>query len=168
MIWKPLPTLETKFEVSDTGQIRHTNTGRVLKASPTGNGYLRIVYYVGGGRENKKIAALSVHRAVATTFLPNPLSLPYVNHKNGNKQDNTVSNLEWCTPSENAQHAVDNGLTPIIGINNPMNKLTESQVLAIRSRYVPRVCSMYKLAAEYNVTPALINNIVKRRLWKHI
>jgi hypothetical protein len=53
---------------------------------------------------------VEVHRLLALTFIPNPENKPQVNHKNGNKLDYSLDNLEWTTPSENMQHAMDNGL----------------------------------------------------------
>lgn len=91
-----------------------TTSGKVLSAYKGGEelvprvgarGYAYVNLYNEKGRKTKKI-----HRLVAETFIPNPENKPMVNHKDGNKLNNHVENLEWVTPSENAQHAVDNGL----------------------------------------------------------
>lgn len=83
-----------------------TKTGRIIGA-PDRVGYIRIkaINKNTGVKYNS-----TAHRIVAMAFIPNPENKPYVNHKNGNKQDNRVENLEWVTQSENCQHAVDNGL----------------------------------------------------------
>lgn len=60
--------------------------------------------------KNGKEKLLRVHRLVAMAFLPNPNNLPQVNHKDGNKQNNSVDNLEWCEQSDNMKHAYKNGL----------------------------------------------------------
>ena len=73
--------------------------GRFLSISKYKSGYLRVFI---ANDNNKKY--FLVHRLVAMTFIPNPKNLPQVNHKNGVKSDNTVENLEWCTPQENSVH----------------------------------------------------------------
>lgn len=60
-------------------------------------------------KKNKQATAKKVHRYVALAYIPNPLNLPEINHKNCNKLDNRVQNLEWCTRKENAAHAIANG-----------------------------------------------------------
>lgn len=90
------------YYVTDTGDIYSRSNrlnGRIRKLKPTKdkNGYM-VVYL---GKSNKKL----VHRLVAQAFIPNPENKPQVNHKNGNKKDNMVKNLEWVTISENGLHA---------------------------------------------------------------
>ncbi len=94
----------TNYSVSDEGEVRNDNNNTLLKLGLQ-QGYLHV-----GLSINKKIKRMRVHRLVAIAFIPNPDNKPYVNHKDGNRQNNKVSNLEWNTPSENAQHAVATGL----------------------------------------------------------
>lgn len=74
-------------------------TKKILAPNPKKSGYLDICL---SSRNSKK--SLRIHRLVAIAFLPNPLRLPYVNHRNGVKTDNRLENLEWCTVSENTRH----------------------------------------------------------------
>ncbi len=79
---------------------------RELKGKWVDNtGYYQIVL-----RKNKKRKYVRIHRLVALTFIPNPNNLPQINHKDGNKLNNNVDNLEWCTNSENTQHGYDSNL----------------------------------------------------------
>lgn len=93
------------YEASDTGEIRNRHTGRMLSSFKDKDGY-RIVHVQSGGSTCNR----RVHRLVAKTFLEDDPDRDQVNHKNGDKADNRVSNLEWCTRSENTRHAYDNDL----------------------------------------------------------
>lgn len=85
--------------------------------------------------------AYAVHRLVAEAFIPNPDNLPQINHIDGNKDNNCVSNLEWCDNSHNIRHAYDNSL--ISRENESRNchlrKLTEEQVAFIKNEYAKTV-----------------------------
>lgn len=91
-------------EVSNKGSIRNLS-GRPLKPWIGTTGYLTLKMHIGGVRKNIKL-----HRLVAQTFIPNPHNLPCVNHIDGNKLNNEVGNLEWCTHESNMRHASKTGL----------------------------------------------------------
>lgn len=84
-------------EIKQNGEVIFTSTGKMITPKNNGNGYLRI--YI---PEVKKRFLL--HRLVATAYLPNPENKPQVNHIDGNKHNNSVNNLEWCTNKENMDH----------------------------------------------------------------
>ena len=112
-IWKPVPGYEGLYEASTYGRIRsierfvyHRRCKRfqkrksvILKPSISSRGYYTIVFGINGTRK-----AYAVHRIIAETFLPNPNNLPVVNHKDENKANNAVSNLEWCTQKYNINY----------------------------------------------------------------
>lgn len=113
--WKDVIGYEGSYQVSNLGRVksvgRHADTKafgggvykiheKILKTDTVNNGYLRITVSLNG-----KTKRFMVHRLVAIVFIPNTENLPHVNHKNGVKTDNYVSNLEWCTPSENEKHS---------------------------------------------------------------
>ena len=117
-IWKDIKGYEGYYQVSNLGRIKSLgryifiirNRGRqtynqivkekILKTYKSSNGYLLVFL-----KKNNKTKSLFVHRAVATAFIPNIENKPQVNHKDGNKQNNCLDNLEWATHSENMQHA---------------------------------------------------------------
>ena len=95
---------ETNYSVSDTGEVRNDVRGNLLTLQEQ-NGYLHVTFSV-----NKKSKRCRVHRLVAQAFLENPENKPYVNHKDGDRRNNNLDNLEWVTAAENTQHAVKEGL----------------------------------------------------------
>lgn len=106
--WRPIPGTENKYEISNYGNVKslsYHQTGKVklLKPFPDKKGYLQVDI-------NKK--SRKVHRIVAEVYIPNPNKKPQINHKDGNKSNNRVDNLEWCTQSENQKHAYKHGLKP--------------------------------------------------------
>ena len=117
-IWKDITGYDGAYQVSNLGRVRsrdriikreyHNNCirkGKILKPQIDKDGYLRINIY-----KNKKIKMGLIHRFVAQEFIPNPDNLPQVNHKNLNKQDNRIENLEWISLKDNIKHAANFGL----------------------------------------------------------
>lgn len=106
------------YSISKNGQIRNDITGKIKADRINSRGYSLVDLYSNGERQTER-----VHRLVADTFIPNPDDKPQVNHRDGNKRNNSVENLEWCTASENMQHAFDTGLSKptrsMLGRRNP-------------------------------------------------
>lgn len=112
-VWKRINIEDvTHYEVSNMGEMRSLVWGKYLRQCVfvEREGYLRVNISKGQFKKRK-----TVHRLVAEAFIPNPEGLPEVNHINGDKKDNRVSNLEWCTKSQNAIHAYKTGLTKLSG-----------------------------------------------------
>ena len=144
------------IEVSNFGEVK--SHGKIIKGEITSGGYCR-VHISHKGVQYKFL----VHRLVAEAFILNPNRLPEVNHIDGNKQNNSVDNLEWCTRSQNTSHAFKTGLRNYNGCKNPHSKLTQSDVETIRRIYVRgKHCenNSYGLAKRYNVSPKTIQNVV--------
>jgi hypothetical protein len=111
-VWKPVKDYELLYEVSSLGHVRslsRTVTCRYNKTRIHKGKLLKPIYVKGYGKinlfKNNIIKQFSIHRLVANAFIPNPKNKPQVNHINGNKADNRVKNLEWCTSSENELHS---------------------------------------------------------------
>lgn len=108
-LWKPVKGYEGLYEVSNYGNVKSIRKNAVLSQIVNkNNGYCYVGMYKDG--KNKK---LLVHRLVAETFINNADNKKTVNHLDGNKQNNAVSNLEWATYSENHKHAFKNGLKTV-------------------------------------------------------
>lgn len=117
------------YEVSDCGRIRNSETGRELKPQRS-NGYLRVTLCDDTGHHQR-----NVHRIVAETFIPNPSGYTEVNHIDGNRTNNSVTNLEWCTRSGNMKHAYRTGLQKPIPsqIEHSLSKATEKRMRPVRN-----------------------------------
>ena len=113
-IWKTIDGYEN-YQVSNMGKVKNIITGKVLKQHNNGNGYLHVCLY----NKEHKGKTIMVHRLVAKVFIPNPNNLPQINHIDECKENNCVSNLEWCTSEENINHGTHNFRT---GYNNPNRK----------------------------------------------
>lgn len=135
--WKSVEGFEDRYEVSNLGRIRslHSyggNTCRIMKPGKRSDGYLHI-----GLSKDGICKHFVVHRLVAMAFIPNPQNLEMINHKDENKENNCVDNLEWCTRSYNQIYSMN--LHPerrkIFG-NNFKDKKT-GKTLSPRTKHLP-------------------------------
>lgn len=112
------------YEVTSTGEVVNIKTGRVLKPQKR-NGYLRVELSKNGKRKN-----FLIHRLVAEAFIPNPDNLPCINHKDEDKTNNTVSNLEYCTYEYNINYGTRNKRVSkkLTGVYNTKNNKTVLQL----------------------------------------
>jgi len=159
------------YEVSNKGRIRSwINSKQNKRKEPyllnpfKVNGYLKVHLYKNGDKNR-----LLVSRLVAKAFIGNSKDKNEINHKDGNKLNNNIDNLEWVTRSENLQHAYDTGLRKKPnGESNGKSKLTESDVLDIRNAYKLNCFSYQDLADAYDVGKTCIAKIIKRKNWAHL
>lgn len=157
------------YDVSNLGRLRNHKTGRILKVRPISksNGRLGTVVTLGSKKKSKMIV---VHRAVAEMFIPNPENKPEVNHKDGNKTNNMVDNLEWVNGKENKDHAIRTGLVDNNGERNGQAKLTVDDVLYIKNNIIPnsRDFGCGAMARRFGVSKTLIIGILQGKYWKNI
>jgi|688.fasta_scaffold927963_1 hypothetical protein len=139
---------------------------RVLKPAIDNNGYFRVALCKG-----RRLTTFKVHRLVAGHFILNENPKLEVNHKDGNKLNNSVNNLEWVTHSENVIHAFKNNLAQgLKGSKNPQSKLTEKDVFEIRTiAKAKRNYGRLDLAKKYGVSEKHIQDIVNNKnIWTDV
>ncbi len=159
-VYKDIKGYESYYEISNLGKVRSTSYkgSRILKPAKTKKGYLNVVLCVKQIKTHKL-----VHRLVAEAFLENPFSLEQVNHINGNKEDNSVENLEWCTQDYNNYHAYNNNLLNRYEAR-PEAKLTKEKVLSI-PKLIQLGATTDDLKNLFHVSRRCIDNIFEGKNW---
>jgi len=171
--WRPVVGYEGWYEASNHGRIRRvcpgrsTHSGFILTPRSAGNRYGGVkvrLHKDDGGKQ------FSVSRLVALAFLPG-VKGKEVNHRDGDRENNKLSNLEWVTASENIQHSVDilgthRGFDDTKGERNPHSKLTNQDIFNIRAQ---RGKMTYReIAKWFGVGRWAVGDIINRRGWQHI
>jgi len=158
-IWKPIKDYPL-YEVSDFGRVRKISSMRILKHSLS-EGYPSLEL-----RKDSKGTYKRIHRLIAKEFIANPENLPLVLHRDGNRQNNLLSNLYWGTYSDNTKDCLNHG-TMKTGESCTHAKLTSDIVRQCRIRYKSGG-STRGMAREYGVDPATMHNAITGRQWRHI
>lgn len=176
-IWKPVLGFEGFYEVSNRGAVR--TVGRKV---PCIHGHMRwlpekkLSHYLGTrgyiqvtlNANGKKKQSYLAHRLVAIAFIPNPGGMPQVNHRDGNKTHNHVSNLEWCTGPENCAHArIEKLYEPARGERAGGAKLTNAQAREIKMRLAQGERHT-AIALDYPVSRTVVTRIANGTRWAHI
>lgn len=172
---------EGYYQVSNYGNVKsldrvikektgktQTLKGRILKPRINPGGY----YYVGLGKNGTR-ATFAIHQLVARAFIPNPNKKRTINHINGNKLSNSVSNLEWSTYSENLEHAYKTGLRQAVkpsevACKNYRRKLTPEQVVEIKRLLAAGNLTHKEIATKFSVARSTITEIKLVKRWKHL
>ena len=154
------------YFATDDGHIYSEHLKRNISEYFDKDGYKKVRLSNGDG--SRKV--FSVHRLILETFQPNPNSDQLqVNHKDGDKTNNKLSNLEWVTCKENINHAYKLGLYSNIGDNNNGDHtLNTSQVLEIIDLLLAHNMTIQAIADKYHVSKFAIESIKYKRTWKHL
>lgn len=168
--WRDVGGYEGWYQVSNLGRVRSLDRwillgktrrfypGVTLKGTSQWDGYVLVAIKRKGYR---------IHRLVAREFLGEIPKGKQVNHKDGNKKNNRLDNLEYVTPSQNIQHSYRTGLCKSVGERHYRSKLTESDVIEIRKKWEEGE-SQETLSSTFKVTRSCITYVVRRKTWKHV
>ena len=167
-IWKPVKDYETRYEVSNFGNVRNAKSGKTLKGAKNKRGYIHVFL-----RKNGKGTTKTVHRLVAEAFVPNPRGCSEVNHIDENKQNNKADNLEWVTHLENSRHGTRGERIAKANTGNPKTsrriyRYSVSGKL-IETYASPRVAEEKTGISRHSITHALYRNpynYAKGFVWK--
>lgn len=163
--WREIPSFNGFYEVSTKGQIRRKSTKKIIKQNDS-HGYKTCTL---------KGKTLRVHRVVAEAFLKNDDNLPIVNHKDGDKRNNNLENLEYSTYRDNIIHAYKMNLRPSISGKRQNlvgergnSKLTVDQVKEILDIFYTTGFGERRISKITGVSRSIIGGIIRGRTWKHI
>ena len=128
-VWEPVIGYENEYLISNLGRLKSLprkgtcKQEKIIKLHKNHKGYL-----VCNLTKNSKHSFKQIHRLVAETFIPNYYNLPQVNHKDGNKENNCINNLEWINNYDNMQHSIKTGLRDVNKIINNLKKVNMKKV----------------------------------------
>lgn len=160
-IWKDIPEYEGFYQASNLGNIKGLKKNKIIGKTENHKGYFHISLCKNGNPKT-----MMAHRAVGLSFIPNPENKPQINHKDLNKKNNRVDNLEWVTNSENQLHAIANGKTGYLnGEKSYKSSFTNKQAEQIRKEYIKNsnTNGTNALAKRYNTTQFCIWRIVNNK-----
>lgn len=168
------PLLKPVYWISSKGRVYNESTKYILKSRCLDGSKHSSPYY----KINLQIEidghsycqVFSIHRLMMTSFYPiKNMNKMIVNHKDGNKLNNELSNLEWVTPKENVQHALRLGLfNPAYGENHICSTITEKDALKIIDLLLSRLYTQFEIAEIVGTTENVVHGIAIKDTWKHL
>ena len=153
-IFMPIKGYEDTYAVSNLGRVRNIKTGRILKPTRLTTGYMKVDLYKDG---KKKM--YYVHRLVLSTFKANPDNKTEVNHRDENKENNALNNLEWATPKENANHGTRNARIVTTHKTNGFYDKISKPIYCITNNTIYK--SAHEAARQLNLHQGSINRCLK-------
>lgn len=167
--WKPIPGYKRFYSISSFGRIRkdkkYNNRPKngIVQSRIKKDGYRQISLY-----KNFTPKTFKLSRLMALTFIGKPKKGEQVNHKDGNKSNDKLDNLEYTTARGNMLHAIKLGLKKIRYGSDVSKKLNERDVKKIRHLYFINKKSQTEISKIFNIAQTTVHHIVKRKTWKHI
>lgn len=152
------------YMVSNKGRIFSLKTNSFMEGTHNTSGYVRIKLRDSEGKQHIK----PKHRIVAESFCKNDENKPYVNHIDGNKDNNHPSNLEWVTSKENTQHAIETGLIYTIGEKSHFASIDEEKAHKICQLIEQGELSLKEISKRLNVGYDCVKKIKNGKSWKHV
>lgn len=150
--------IKTDYMISNTGRLASLKMCRDMKPAAGSDGYLETVIRVNGEKRN-----VAIHRLVALAFIPNPEHLAEVNHKDGNKNNNNVWNLEWMTHYDNVIHAIETGLR-----DNYLPKKYSKKKIHKVCKLLEKGLDPSEISKRTGVSKSVIKSIRRGKSWKYI
>lgn len=155
--------LNREYTIDENGNVFDIFNNRYKKSYINHKGYIIYSFYING-----KSKTFFAHRLVLMTFNPvENMENLQVNHIDGNKKNNNINNLEWCTQSENQKHAFRMGLISREGTKNSQCKLSEKEVLEIADLILSGY-TIKDICQKYNISKPLVSAIRNKRLWSNL
>ena len=161
-VWKDVVGFAGLYLISNKGRLKSIKkNGTQILRSPS----IRVWYLRTSLSNNGKITQESIHRMVAMAFVPNPHNKSVVNHIDANPLNNCAENLEWVTPAENLQHAINLGNLKLRGVHNGNSILDENKVREMRRLKAECGMSNKEIADLFNVRTDTATLAIKGRNW---
>lgn len=164
--WRDIPGYDGMYQVSSHGRVRSwkRHQGKpgkranplTLKQTKSTPGYLKVNLWKKGVRKTGVI-----HRLVAELFIPNPENKEYINHLDGDKHNNHVDNIAWCTASENLIHAYEEGL-------RPRGNMTKKKAKILKKKLMSNPEAIDDISKEFQITQIHAQNIIDEKVWAGI
>lgn len=162
-IWKDIFDYDGLYQVSNLGRVKsfHKNKEMILKSFKNRCGYHQVDLF-----KNKKGKTITNHSLVMQMFrLEEKFNYTEINHIDGNKENNSVYNLEWCTRSYNIKHAYENGLKSSKDENNSNAKINKKIASIIRIAYKNKYFTQKELSELFDINTRSISNVILYKTW---